>query len=83
MARNTTFIIENDAEKDFDVFVEPEGVMVRLVQNEKIVVTDKYEEAPVTLRISRDDDGNVLMSVWPGDGDTKVEKNGVDVLEIG
>ena len=81
MLKKSTFIIENDADIGFDVFVEPEGVIVTLAHEEKLVVKDEYEDAPVTLRISRDEKGNIALCIWPGDGDTRVEKNGLDVLE--
>ncbi len=81
MANAIHFSIENDSEGRFSVFVEPESVVVELAQGEKVVVYDEYVNAPVTLRIGNDPTGATVLSVWPGDGNTRVEKNGVDVLD--
>jgi hypothetical protein len=81
MGAVSEFIIENGCVSEVSVYVEPEGVIVQLKKDEKIVVRDQYKVAPVTIVMSEDPDGVQVLCIWPGDGHTVVTKDGVDVLD--
>jgi hypothetical protein len=53
-----------------------------LDKGEEVFLTDAYTAAPVTLKLTHSDQGDPIVSLWPGDGDVRVEKEGVDVLEL-
>jgi hypothetical protein len=61
--------------------IEPEGAVVSLRTGEEVEVIDEYTESPVTLRFSNSNEGEPILSIWPGDGSIRVEKGGEDVLE--
>jgi hypothetical protein len=81
MPTESSFVIRNDCSTPLLINVEPEGVFVPLRQGEQVCVKDRFFHEPVTLRISSSGNGANIISVWPGDGDVCVEKEGVDVLE--
>ncbi len=81
MANNGRFVIHNDLGRSMNLNVEPEGVFFRLDEGQEVVVTDIYDKAPVTLRITREAEGDPVLSIWPGDGEVTVEKDGIDLLE--
>jgi len=81
MASETVFLVENDTDEDFDIYVEPECFLVRLEHGERVTVRDSYESAPVTVRIGKGESGERVLSLWPGDGDVVVEKNGINVMD--
>jgi hypothetical protein len=76
------FLIENDCSVPIAVAIEPEGMIMNLPPKASIVVKDEYDISPVTVRLSDDGKGGTVVCIWPGDGDTKVEKDGVNVLEF-
>jgi hypothetical protein len=80
MRNSTKFIVENDCKSDLKVWVEPEAHPVTLSPGEEVIVHDEFQNSPVTVRVSRDDAGFPMLSIWPGDGETIVEKNGHNVL---
>lgn len=80
--KHSQFLIENDRSVPVAVAIEPEGMLMNLAPDESLVVKDEYETDPVTIRVSDDGEGGIVICIWPGDGDTKVEKNGVNVLEL-
>jgi hypothetical protein len=82
MSNVNKFLIDNDTGNDFAVHIEPECIVVQLKQGECLTVRDNYSVAPVTLRMGIDDLGRTVISIWPGDGDVSVEKNGVDVMDV-
>ena len=82
MGNTATFFVENDCESVPAVHVEPEGLVVALESKEKILVHDDYKESPVTLVVSEIEVGERVLSIWPGDGNTIVTKNGKDVLDM-
>ena len=61
--------------------VEPEGAFFPLDRGRKVFVVDASETLPVTLRFSRGEHGESILSIWPGDGDVRVEKDGVNLLD--
>lgn len=83
MSNANEFLIDNDTGDDFAVHIEPECFVVQLKQGECLTVRDKYSIAPVTLRIGRDKLDRTVISIWPGDGDVVVERNGVNVTDVG
>jgi hypothetical protein len=82
MARHSQFVIRNDLDSSLTLNVEPEGAFFLLSKGEEVLVSDEFTAEPVTLKLSNADGGNPVLSIWPGDGDVKVEKDGVDVLEL-
>jgi hypothetical protein len=81
MVSQSRFVIHNDIGKPMTLNIEPEGTFFRLDEGQEVSVTDRYLMAPVTLKLSCDDGGDPILSIWPGDGEVKVEKDGIDVLE--
>ena len=78
--KSSTFIIENTSADDVTLYVEPEGHVVALAPQESVVVKDEFDKAAVVVRLSKELDGAMALSIWPGDGDTMVLKDGKDVL---
>jgi hypothetical protein len=81
MAGQSKFVIQNDLGRPMILNIEPEGMFFRLDDGQEVSVTDSYHIAPVTLKIARENGGDPIVSIWPGDGEVKVEKDGIDVLE--
>lgn len=81
MTNQSRFVIQNDAPNLLIVNIEPECVQVPLTFGEKLTVQDRFENDPVTLKVESRN-GETIISVWPGDGEVRVEKNGVDVFEL-
>jgi hypothetical protein len=76
------FVIENNAKKPFDLYVEPEGALFSLHPGEKVTVRDRFTISPVNVIVSTSETGATEVSIWPGDGEVRVEKDGVDVLDL-
>jgi hypothetical protein len=76
------FVIENDQTTELIVVAEPEACEVRLSKDEQVMITDNFDQAPVTIRVTTSPSGEPVLSVWPGDGDVKIEKNGIDIFDI-
>ncbi len=83
MSNVNKFLIDNDTDDDFAVHVEPECFIVQLKKGECLTVREKYSTAPMTLRIGKDEHNRTVISIWPGDGDVVVERNGVNVMDLG
>lgn len=81
MTRRNRFVIQNDVARALIVNIEPECVQVSLTLGEKLTVEDSFENEPLTLKVESNND-ETIISVWPGDGEVRVEKDGVDVFEI-
>jgi len=82
MTTQNRFVIRNCSPKTLALNVEPEGVFFPLGQGEEVSVRDTFSTAPVTVKITTTDAGDPVLSIWPGDGEVKVEKDGVDVLDL-
>jgi hypothetical protein len=82
VAKENTFVIHNDDGRPLILNIEPEGAFFRLDAENEVSVVDLYDASPVTLKFSRSEDGDPIISIWPGDGEVKVEKGGVDVLDL-
>ena len=83
MPNKNNFLIDNDTGDDFAVHVEPECFVVHLKHGECLTVMETYSIAPITLRIGKDETNRTVISIWPGDGDVVVERNGVNVMDSG
>lgn len=82
MRTESRFFIENDdCGKPLIINVEPECHHVGLANGERVTVHDSFACAPVSLHVEIDH-GDVIISVWPGDGDVRVEKDGINLLEL-
>ena len=82
VSNSNRFVIRNGSRKPVTIDVEPEGVVVPLGENEEVTVKEVFATIPVTIKITTDEAGDLVLSIWPGDGDVVVEKNGVDVLDL-
>ena len=80
MPHTTEFLIDNDTGDEFAVHIEPECFVVQMKQGECLTVRNIYTITPVTLRMGKDHRGRTVVSLWPGDGDVVVEKDGVNVM---
>ncbi len=74
--------IRNDFIKTLSLNIEPEGAFFPLLMGEEVTVTDEFKEAPVTLSLTASSSGEPILTIWPGDGDVRVEQNGIDVLAL-
>jgi len=82
MRSNNRFRICNNSAKPLELYIEPEGACYLLEKGQEVSVLDVFTTAPVTVMIATNDSGDPYISIWPGDGEVKVEKDGVDVLDI-
>lgn len=80
--KHTEFSIENDTANPIAIAIEPEGMIASIEPNTSVVVKDDYNESPVTIRLSEGSDARIILCVWPGDGNTTVEKDGKDLLDL-
>jgi hypothetical protein len=81
MASHSRFVIHNAFPRTVILNIEPEGVFVPLDSGEAMSVIDVFKECPVTVTLGQSDQGDPIVSLWPGDGAIRVEKDGVDVLD--
>lgn len=82
MTRHNHFVICNDLSKSLTLNIEPEGLFFPLAKGEEVSVHDKYTTAPVTLKVTTSEQGEPIVSIWPGDGEVCVEKDGIDVFDL-
>jgi hypothetical protein len=82
MSQKNRFLISNESSNVVELFIEPYGAAFPLHGGEEVCVTDVFTTLPVTLKIGTSAGGDQVLSIWPGDGDVKVEKDGVDVLDL-
>lgn len=82
MAHHNRFVIRNNLPRSLILNIEPEGAFFPLNRGEEVSVLDAFTTAPVTVTLAHSDGGDPVLSIWPGDGDVKVEKDGVDVLDL-
>jgi hypothetical protein len=81
MPNHNRFVIQNDLSGPVIVNIEPESIHCSLAAGEKVTVKDTFEKEPVTLKVEFDR-GDTIISIWPGDGEVRVEKDGVDVFDL-
>jgi hypothetical protein len=82
MAHRNYFVIHNDLSKSLTLNIEPEGAFFLLGKGEEVSVTDVFTTTPVTVKLTNSDKGDPIISIWPGDGEVRVEKDGVDLLDL-
>ena len=82
MAHHNQFVIRNDLSKSLTLNIEPEGAFFPLGKGEEVSVIDVFTTAPVTVKLTSSDKGDPIVSIWPGDGEVRVEKDGVDVFDL-
>lgn len=76
------FVIRNGFAEHVLLNIEPEGAILPLGSGEEVPVIDRFVSEPVTITCSKSDDGCLIISIWPGDGEVRVERDGVDVLDL-
>lgn len=82
MKKNSRFRVESKIDPTL-LNVEPEGAVFKMGLGTEVEVRDCYKREPVTVRLERLDDGHLVVTVWPGDGDVTVLVDGKDVLAQG
>jgi len=82
MAHHNHFVIRNDLPGALILNIEPEGAFFSLKKGEEVSVIEVFKTAPVTVKLTSSDSGAPILSIWPGDGEVKVKKDGVDVLDL-
>jgi len=76
------FLIVNEFDTPLVLNVEPEGAFFPLASGAEVTVIDEARIHPVTIKFGRLEGGDPVVSIWPGDGECRVEKDGVDVLDL-
>ncbi len=82
MAQHNQFVIRNDLPDSLTLNIEPEGAFFALGRGEEVCVKDVFTTAPVTVKFTASATGEPIVSIWPGDGEVRVEKDGVDVFDL-
>ena len=82
MAQHTHFVIRNNFTKSLTLNIEPEGAFFSLDAGEEVSINDVFTTTPVTVTLAHSETGLPIISIWPGDGQVRVEKNGADVLDL-
>jgi hypothetical protein len=82
MAHHTRFVIRNDLSRPVTLNLEPEGAFFPLAKGEEVSVFDAFTVAPVTIKLASSDEGDPIVSIWPGDGEIRVEKDGKDLFDL-
>ena len=82
MTQRNHFVIRNDLSRCLILNIEPEGAFFPLSKGEEVSITDLFTRAPVTLKWSSSENGDPILSIWPGDGEVRVEKDGIDVMDL-
>lgn len=81
MSNQHRFVVENNLPRPLILYIEPEGASFTLDKGEEVSVIDTFEQEPVTLKVSIEN-GDPIISIWPGDGRVRVEKGGIDIFEL-
>jgi|SRR5665213_1656401 len=82
MTHHNRFIIRNDSPLSLTLNIEPEGAVFPLAREDEVSVIDEFTTAPVTIKLTASAKGEPILSIWPGDGAVRVEKDGVDVFDL-
>ncbi len=82
MPHQNRFVLRNDWSRTLILNIEPEGAFFPLKIGEEVSVTDVFRKNPVTLKLSHSEAGDPIISLWPGDGEVRVEQGGADVLNL-
>ncbi len=81
MTNYSRFVIQNALSGPAIVNIEPECIQISLPPGEEVTVRDAFDKEPVTLKVESDN-GETIISIWPGDGEVRVEKDGIDVFDL-
>lgn len=81
MSNKNRFVIHNDAATPLIVNIEPECVRLSLPVGERVTVCETFQAEPLTLKVESED-GTTIISIWPGDGDVDVEKDGANAFDL-
>ena len=81
MTNLSRFVIHNDLAEPAILNLEPENLFVTLRRGDDAVVVDEDCSHPVTIKLGKSEEGGLLLSIWPGDGEVRVEIGGVNVLD--
>ena len=76
------FVISNNLPEPLTLNIEPEGVWFPLPSGEKVSVLDMFKSEPVTIVFDKAKNGNTIVSIWPGDGELRVEKDGENLFDL-
>ena len=82
MAIRNRFVIRNDFARPVTINIEPESVFFPLGKGEEVSVLDVFTTVPVTVKLATSNGGDLIVSIWPGDGAVRVEKDSVDVFDL-
>jgi hypothetical protein len=82
MLHHNRFVIRNDRSSPLTLNIEPEGAYFSLGNGQEVSVIDEFTKVPVTVKLTSSEVGDPILSIWPGDGEVKIEKDGVDVLDL-
>lgn len=82
MRHESHFIVENSLDRPLVLNIEPEGAFFSLASGDEVAIFDDFDATPVTIRLESTEAGEQIVSIWPGDGNVRVEKDGINVLEI-
>ncbi|MEX2172723.1 MAG: hypothetical protein WD872_00090 [Pirellulaceae bacterium] len=82
MPQRNQFVICNDLAQPLRLNIEPEGAVFSLSKGEEVQITDVFTSQPVTIKLTRSEKGEPVVSIWPGDGEVTVEKDGIDMLDM-
>jgi hypothetical protein len=82
MAKRNRFSIRNELPKSLTLNIEPEGALFPLACGDEVVVSEEFREIPLTVKFSESAKGETVISIWPGDGDVQVAKDGEDVFDL-
>ncbi len=82
MSHRNHFVIRNNFSTSLILNIKPEGVFFPLGKGEEVSVSEVFTTVPVTVKLSASDKGDLIVSLWPGDGEVRVEKDGVDVFDL-
>ena len=82
MRSENHFVIQNKSGSALVLNIEPEAVMFSVANGDAVSVHEWYETQPLTMKLERSKDGETLISIWPGDGDVRVENDGRDVFDL-
>jgi hypothetical protein len=81
MPRRNRILIRNRLSRPAILNIEPVGLFFPLPVGETVTVTEEFTTDPLTLELADSHEGVPIISIWPGDGEVRVEKDGVDVLD--
>jgi hypothetical protein len=79
MTQKNRFLLQNNLPKRLILSFEPEADEFQLSPGEEVTLHDSFDKEPLTVKIVMLNDGELVLSIWPGDGTVSVEKGGLIV----